>query len=117
MTSRHAFLFVDLVERRALYEMRFGATVGAVIGAFATYVAVTMTGCIGDLSAKIFVTALGALFEGAFVGGLSYVLVKRKLASHTNNLGRRRQPYPVSGAAARQLRPVELLCHSEVRSR
>jgi hypothetical protein len=66
------------LEQRAKTELHHGAIIGAVIGVLSTFAFVGMLGGIGGPVMTLIVIAVGGIFEAAFVGGLSYALVKRK---------------------------------------
>jgi hypothetical protein len=90
--------FEKWIKEKASFEAKYGAALGAVIGAVAVYLIITMTQSVHDIAAIVALTIAGAAFEAAFVGGASYVLIKRK------------------GLARMQLRVVEFLHHGHVRS-
>jgi hypothetical protein len=66
------------LEQRAKTELQHGAAIGAVIGVMATFAFVGMMGGVGGPMVTLLVILLGGAFEAAFVGGLSYALVKRR---------------------------------------
>ena len=72
------------IEERARYELRYGTLVGFGIGALATYFLTGVDAMHLDIVHRLALTVIGAAFEGAFIGSLSYTLVKRRLSERVS---------------------------------
>jgi ABC-type Fe3+-siderophore transport system permease subunit len=90
--------FEKWIKQKAKFEAKYGAVLGAIIGAVAVYLIIVMTQSVRDVSAIIALMIAGAAFEAVFIGGASYLLIRRK------------------GLAKMRLRLVEFLHHSHVGS-